>query len=139
MSNRVVHFEIQSADPEKAAKFYKDIFGWEINEWKMPGVELPDENRYWMVMTAPEEGKEPGINGGLMLRKGEVPEDGCSVNAFVCTINVDSVDEHAEKISAAGGIVAVPKMAISTIEWLAYLKDLDGNIFGIMEEDKEAK
>jgi len=139
MANRVVHFEIHSKDPEKASKFYKDVFGWEVNEWKMPGVEMPDENRYWMVMTAPEGNQESGINGGMIFRKGDGPKDGDAINAFVCTIDVDSVDESVKKVTDAGGTIALPKMAIPTVGWLAYCKDLDGNIFGMMEEDKSAK
>ena len=33
MSNRVVHFEIQATDPERAAKFYREVFGWQIDKW----------------------------------------------------------------------------------------------------------
>lgn len=33
MSNRVVHFEIQADDPERAVGFYTDIFGWEMIKW----------------------------------------------------------------------------------------------------------
>ena len=137
--NRVVHFEIQAADPERAAKFYGEIFGWEIKEWVVPGVKIKDENRYWLVATAPEKSKEPGINGGILFRQGPASEEGQSVNAYVCTIGVVSVDEYLEKITKAGGLVAFPKMPIMGMGWLAYLKDLDGNIFGIMQEDKNAK
>lgn len=35
--NRVVHFEIQANDIERAKKFYGDVFGWEFPEW-MHGV-----------------------------------------------------------------------------------------------------
>ena len=34
--------------------------------------------------------------------------------------------------------VAVPKMAVPGIGWLAYAKDPDGNIFGMMQADPEA-
>jgi len=147
MSNRIVHFEIQSADPERAAKFYSDVFGWSINEWKFPGVEMRDENRYWLVMTdstsspqTTEEGsKEAGINGGLLFRKGPAPTEGQGVNAYVCVIDVSAVDEYAEKITKAGGKIVVPKMAIAGVGWVVYAKDLDGNIFGIMQADENAK
>ena len=61
--NRIIHFEIHAGDPERAAKFYRDVFEWEIHEYLMPGVDMIDENRYWLVTTGPEN--EPGINGGL--------------------------------------------------------------------------
>ena len=31
MPNPVVHFEVSSADAEKAQKFYGDLFGWHID------------------------------------------------------------------------------------------------------------
>ena len=89
--NRIIHFEIHAGDPERAAKFYRDVFGWEIHEYVIPGVEMIDENRYWLVTTGPET--EPGINGGLMFRRGPAPVEGQPVNAFVCTIGVADLDE----------------------------------------------
>ena len=134
--NRVVHFEIHVADPERAAKFYQAVFGWEIEEWKFPEP-MADENRYWMVKTGPDS--EPGINGGMVFRKGSAPKDGEPMTAYVCTMTVSSVDEYLEKIKKAGGRVMIEKMPIVQVGWLAYARDLDGNMFGIMEDDKEAK
>ena len=31
----VTHFEISANDPEKAVEFYKQVFGWEINKWRV--------------------------------------------------------------------------------------------------------
>jgi len=135
--NRIVHFEIHSARPEKAAKFYGDVFGWDVKEWVIPGASIPDENRYWMVTTGPEN--EPGINGGIMFRRGQRPAEGQPVNAYVCTIGVESVTDSVERAVKAGGVMAVPKMPIPGVGWLAYCKDLDGNIFGVLQDDKNAK
>lgn len=135
--NRVVHFEIHAADPQRAATFYRDVFGWEIQEWVIPGVELPDEHRYWMVGTG--DAGEPGINGGLLFRRGAAPVDGQAVNAFVCTVGVASVDESVAAALAAGGALAVPKMPIKGVGWLAYAKDTEGNIFGMMQSDSQAQ
>lgn len=135
--NRVVHFEIQAADPERAVKFYKDVFGWEISEWVIPGVEMKDENRYWLVMTGSET--EPGINGGLVFRRGPEPIEGQPVNAFVCTMSVADLDKYVDKALTAGGSIAVPRMAIKGVGWLAYCKDTEGNIFGMMQSDENAQ
>ena len=135
--NRVIHFEIHSSNPEELAKFYTNVFGWEIKEWEMPGLKL--ENRFWYILTAPKESKDIGINGGLVVRKGEKPKGGETVNAFVCTIDVPNVDEYIKKILDNGGTIALPKMAIPGMAWLAYLKDVEGNIFGIFESDPSAK
>lgn len=134
--NRVIHFEIHSANPERTAKFYNDVFGWNINEWIIPDVQLPDENRYWLVSTG--DPKEPGIDGGILFRHGPAPAEGQAVNAFVCTMGVEEVDECLGKVLAAGGSIAMPKMPIKGVGWIAYGKDTEGNIFGMMQDDKHA-
>jgi uncharacterized protein len=134
--SKVIHFEIHAADPERAAQFYGQVFGWDIKEWVLPGVEMVNENRYWMVSTGPDT--EPGIGGGILFRRGPKPVDGEPVNAFVCTVGVSSVDASMAKAVAAGGRVAVPKMPIRGVGWIAYCKDPDGNIFGLMQEDRNA-
>ena len=133
---RVVHFEIQAEDPERAAAFYRHVFGWEINEWVVPGVERPPESRYWMVMTG--SAPEPGIDGGILVRPGAPPTLGQAVNAFVCTVDVASLDETLEKALAAGGTLALPRMPVQGVGWLAYCLDTEGNILGIMEQDESA-
>ena len=120
---RPVHFEINATDTDRAVKFYVDTFGWKIQKWDGP-VE------YWMIMTG-EEG-EPGINGGMMVKCDK------SFPGTVNTIGVPSVDEYIKKITAAGGTLVMPKTAIPTMGWLAYLTDTEGNAFGIMEMDEKA-
>jgi uncharacterized protein len=134
--DRVIHFEIHASDPERAAGFYSGVFGWNIKEWLIPGVALPNENRYWMVTTGSEN--EPGINGGILFRRGAAPADGQPVNAYICTIGVASVDNTLAKAVASGGAIALPKMPIKGVGWIAYCKDTEGNIFGIMQDDKNA-
>jgi hypothetical protein len=134
--NRVIHFEIQAADPDRAAEFYRRVFGWEVREWKVPGVEVSHENRYWLATTG--RPSERGIDGGILVRRGAPPADGQSVNAYVCTIEVPSVDESVTKAVGAGGTLALPKMAIRGVGWLAYCKDTEGNIFGMMQADPAA-
>lgn len=132
MSNRVVHFEIHVTQPERAIRFYGDVFGWEFPKWL-------EEPPYWGVMTAPEGSDEPGINGGLLVRNTEPPATASSITAFVCTIQVDSFDETHQKIMKAGGTVAMPKHPITGIAWQGYYHDTEGNLFGVHEPDPDAK
>lgn len=131
MSNRVVHFEIHAADPERAMAFYGAVFGWSFPKW----MEAPP---YWGVGTAAEGSTAPGIDGGLMARHGAAPVDGAAVNAFVCTVQVESFDEIHDRILAAGGTVALSKRAIPGMAWQGYYKDPDGNIFGVHQPDPSA-
>ncbi len=122
MSNRVTHFEIPSDNPEQSMAFFKKAFGWNFMQF---GTEP-----YWLAMTGDE--KSPGINGGIMKKRD--PNQPC-----VNSISVVNVDEAIRNIESAGGTIVVPKMAIPGIGWLAYFKDPDGYIHGIMQDDKEAK
>ena len=91
---------------------------------------------YWMVMMALDGSAEPGINGGIVGRHSLAPKGGEPVISFVCTIEVASVDEYVKKIEAAGGKITLPKMAIPAMALLAYEADIEGNTFGIFEENK---
>ena len=135
--NRIIHFEVHAGDPERAAKFYRNVFGWEIHEWVIPGVQMKDENRYWLVTTGPET--EPGINGGIVFRRGEPPSDERGVNAYVCTIGVANLDESVDNVLKSGGNVMIPRMAVQGIGWWANCRDTEGNIFGMMQEDTNAR
>ncbi|MGB6522485.1 MAG: VOC family protein [Candidatus Cybelea sp.] len=119
---RVNHFEIHSADPDAAAKFYADVFGWKISKWDGP-------IDYWLVST----GEGPGIDGGIVRRQGAPPASGAAVNGYVCTIVVESLDQTLNAIAGKGGTIAFDKQEIPGIGLLAYFKDLDGNIFGALQ------
>lgn len=122
--NRIVHFEINADNLQRAADFYKNVFGWKVEKWPYNGQE------YWVVMTAEKESKEPGINGGLVQRsKAIAPTTGA--NSFVCTIQVDDFDTIEKRIIAAGGRVATQKSLIENMAWQGYFIDTEGNTFGV--------
>ena len=114
---RVVHFEIQASQPEAAIHFYRTLFGWTFQRW--------DQNDYWLITTGLPA--QPGIDGGLLPRRGPKAVDGQPVNCFVCTVQVDALDAALEKAISLGASVAVPKTPIPGIGSLAYIKDPDGN------------
>ena len=124
---RVTHFEIHAERPERAIDFYQSLFGWQFTKWEGP-------QDYWFVVTGADE--EKGINGGLIRRNGAIY--GESVIAYVCSIEVQRIDDYIANVTADGGSIAVPKMPIPGIGWLAYGKDTEGNIFGMMEPDETA-
>ena len=125
---RVIHFEIHAGDPARAIGFYEKMFEWTFQKWEGP-------MEYWLVITGPDD--KPGINGGLLPRQGAI--DGQAVIAYVCTIDVADLDASVAKALANGGSVALPKMPIPGMGWLAYCKDTEGNIFGMMQVDPAAK
>jgi len=73
----------------------------------------------------------PGINGGLMKNT--------EVKTTTNTISVDSVDTAVETVKKAGGKLVMPKTVIPTVGYFAYLTDTEGNLFGVMQADQNAK
>ena len=124
---RVVHFEIHAAEPERAARFYETVFGWRFNH--MAAID------YWTIST----GEGPGIDGGMLRRRGEAPAPGQPVNAHMCTIGVSDLDSTMAAALKAGAAIAVPRMAIPNVGHVAYLVDTEGNIFGAFQNDPKAQ
>lgn len=144
--NRIVHFEIQASDIERAAAFYTTVFGWKIEQW--PGME------YWVIMmdskdsphaAASKDSKEPGlpaqtgINGGMLKRPCDAPGEGQGLNAFACTIQVVDIDATLDAVLRNGGKMAMPKFALPGVAWQAYCIDTEGNTFGVHQADPNAK
>jgi predicted enzyme related to lactoylglutathione lyase len=119
---RPIHFEIPAENPERAIEFYAKTLGWKFTKWDGP-------MEYWVISTGPKT--EPGIDGGLMRRYD--PAQPC-----VNTISVEDLDSTVQTVLANGGAIALPKMAVPGVGWLAYCKDLEGYIFGLMQNDPGA-
>lgn len=120
--SRVIHFEVPADDPERAKKFYEKVFDWQIEKWDGP-IE------YWLIMTGEED--KPGIDGGLARR--EKPTTGVEN-----TIDVKDLDASLASVKAHGGEVIRPRRAVPGVGWMAYIKDTEGNVFGLMESDSQA-
>jgi predicted enzyme related to lactoylglutathione lyase len=120
---RPIHFEIPADDPERIGSFYQMVFGWTIQKWEGP-------TPYWLITTGPNG--EPGINGGILKKRD--PEQPC-----VNTVGVGNLDEAMATVTGSGGTICVPKMPVPGVGWLAYGKDPEGNIFGMMQADTNAK
>ena len=130
MDHTIVHFEIPADDPDRATKFYRELFGWEIQ--KFAGVGAPE---YWTVSTVPKDAKgmpaRPGVNGGLLRRQN-------ASHPPVNYIAVESVDEYAKKAKRLGATEVMPKTAVKEMGWFVWLKDTEGNVFALWETDGKA-
>ena len=93
--NRVIHFELSMDNPERAIKFYSDVFGWDSQKWDGP-------MEYRMITTGPDN--QPGICGGLSKRE----ED----DRVVHTIEVEYLDAVVDQNKRNGGTVVMGKSPI---------------------------
>jgi predicted enzyme related to lactoylglutathione lyase len=119
---RVVHFEIHADDPDRAAKFYGEVFGWTVTRWKGP-VD------YRLLSTG--EGA-PGIDGAIMARTEPLAGEG--VGGYVCTITVEDIGATERRVLRAGGQRVRDRQQIPGIGLHAYFRDTEGNIFGALQQ-----
>ena len=122
---RVIHFDLKAQEPERAIRFYSDVFGWSANKWDGP-------MDYWLISTGDESA--PGINGGLSRSQDAIVPD-----RTINTIDVPNVDEYVAKITDHGGKVIMPKMPIPGVGYMAHCQDTEGNTFGIIQMDPSAQ
>ena len=129
--SRVVHFEIQVDDVERAKAFYAAAFGWSFQDYSAV---------HRLAVLGDRHG--PGGPAGHQRRPVAAarPRPGRSqgTNAFVCTMGVGDYDETERRILEAGGQVALPKMALTGMAWQGYYLDTEGNTFGIHQPDPAA-
>jgi predicted enzyme related to lactoylglutathione lyase len=124
MPNRIVHFEIEASDRDRAKNFYAQAFGWQMQQM---GAEMGD---YVVVMTG--DPQEPGgINGGIY---GTPPGASKELNGYSCVVGVDNIDEAMGNVRKAGGEVMGDKMDIPGIGTFARCRDTEGNIFTMLQE-----
>lgn len=115
---RVISFEMSSQNPEKATKFYSEVFGWEAAEANWG---------YWPVMTGTKE--EQGIDGGISKGPADYP------HGTRIILEVDSIDDALEKSKLNGAQIIREKMDFDNF-YLAYIVDPVGICFGIIQNKK---
>lgn len=107
------HVEIPSQDVERTKKFYGEVFGWKFRD-------IPEMN-YTMYETS-----EGGIGGGVLQHE-EAPQH------HVNYVLVKDIDPAVARIENNGGSVVVPKKQVGGAGWMAWVKDPDGNVFGLWQ------
>src|SRR5213082_1193508 len=113
MPSRPTHFEIPVDDPDRAEKFYSNVFGWTFNRFD-------GAPQYYGLATTGEG--QPGIDGALFQRG----DRSCTA----LTMTVDSIEDASKAVEAAGGKVTQGKMPVPGMGWFATCQDTDGNEIG---------
>jgi uncharacterized protein len=117
-------FEIPADDTARAKKFYRALFGWNINPF--PGAPIGD---YHHIDTG---GPEASPDGGLMKRM----HPGQGITSYVM---VPSVTRHMAKVEKLGGKICRPKTAVPGMGYFAICTDTEDNTFAIWEMNPKAK
>jgi predicted enzyme related to lactoylglutathione lyase len=122
LASSVTHFEIYAEEPAKLADFYRNLFGWQVEQ--APGID------YWRIQTGAGDGG--AISGGLTYHP--IP----GTRSWVHYVNVVSLDETVAQVQRLGGAVLRPKTPVPKTAWYAVVADPEGNIFAVWQPDPTA-
>ncbi len=125
MRATVSHFEIPARDLVRAARFYREVFGWQVEPLRWEG------HPYFTVRGASGEaspsGKE-GIDGGILQA-----EAGADHPLLVIHVADASLDDCLQRGVAAGGWLDRPPHAVGSMGWFARFRDSEGNMMGLWQ------
>jgi len=114
-------FELPADRPERLARFFRDVFGWESEA-------VPWDGPRYLRLLPPPSGGAPG--GGI-LERGQGGE--ALVDRLTVTIRIEgeTLDATLERVAAAGGTVLLAPTAIGDSGLYARFSDPEGNSFGL--------
>ncbi|MFW9849084.1 MAG: VOC family protein [Candidatus Thorarchaeota archaeon] len=122
MSGKVIHFEIPVDDKNRAVDFFHQVFGWESKPLtKSAGTLITGEN------------PESGING-YFFERSTVPSDFARI---IIAVEVDNLEDKIEQVKANAGEMLFGPIDYAGRGRMAYFKDTEGNIVGMLERKKE--
>jgi predicted enzyme related to lactoylglutathione lyase len=105
-------------DPEAAAAFYRELFGWEL-ENVMPG----GSPRYYIAR----------LRGGDVAAVSSLPEGAPDTAAWNTYVWVDDADETAGKVRVAGGSVIMEPADVGDAGRMAVCADTEGAAFRVWQ------
>jgi len=118
MAGKIVHFEVPSADADRASAFYGGLFGYEI------GPSVMEDFDYRMFQSAEDQG------GAIM------PSESAGAG-LVVYLDTDDIDASVAKVRELGGS-ADDKQPVPTHGWFSSCKDTEGNSFSLWQNDTNA-
>lgn len=114
-----IWFDLMSSDPAKAADFYREIFGWE--------VEGPPQEEFGGYQNFTLHGKRiSGLNG--VMGDGGGPTDIWSVY-----LHTEDAAATGKAVEAAGGSIMVPPMPVGDLGTMMVAVDSAGAAIGFWQ------
>jgi hypothetical protein len=120
-------------DPAAAVDFYGGLFGWEFED-AMP----PSSEGNYFIARAEATGwslfdSSGGVRGGDVAAVGSIPEAAPPMAMWNTYFWVDSADEAASKVRAAGGGVVMEPFDFMDASRIAVFTDPEGAAFRVWE------
>lgn len=117
---KIVNFHLPADDVERAAAFYRDVFGWEFVSY--PGSPVP------YLVHEPADGGGAGIPAAITARQD-------IVKAPTPTIEVEAIDQAMIDIAMKGGQQGRVQ-DIAGLGRFGYAIDSEGNIIALLERTR---
>ena len=111
MANPFVHVELHTSDLGKAKAFYSGLFGWELQDWPMPG----DGGTYTMINVG------EGTGGGMMA---EPRPD--AMPYWLSYVGVDDVRAKTAQAKTLGATVLQDVIAVGDFGLMSVIRDPAG-------------
>lgn len=117
----IVHVEYSANNPEEAARFYTELFGWNIQK-------TPEFN-YW-TFAMPDGSGGGGFNP---IGNNGPTENGFEVKpgTVITYISSDDIEADLARAEELGAKTVTPKMEIPGIGWFGLFTDPSGNMIGL--------
>jgi uncharacterized protein len=109
-------------DPEAAVAFYSGLFGWDFNDAMPPG----SPGHYFIAR----------LRGGDVAAVSSPPEDAPATAAWNTYVWVESADEAAAKVQAAGGRVVTAPFDVMDAGRMAVFADPEGAAFCVWQANE---
>ncbi len=113
-AQKIVHIEFSAKDRKALAKFYSDLFGWEIKDF--------DDMNYTTFMAG------DGVAGGFNPVTEQNP-----AGTVLVYIETDDVTASLNSIQRAGGTIVAPEMEIPKTGKFGIFRDPQGNMIGLFK------
>jgi predicted enzyme related to lactoylglutathione lyase len=110
----VTWFEIASPEPNKAWDFYRELFGWKVDQ------DVTEE----AVHASIDTGSGQGISGGIGSSQDGTP----SVTVYA---QVDDLQNYLDRAESLGAKTIVPPMPVAPDTSIAAFVDPQGVVFGL--------
>ena len=114
---KVVNFHLPADDVERAAEFYRKVFGWEFTPY--PNSPVP------YLVNDSGNGAGPGVPAAITARQD-------IIKAPVPTIEVENIDTALVEVVMQGGQQARVQ-EIPGLGRFAYAIDSEGNIIALLQ------
>lgn len=119
MSHPVVHVELSANDLQAASHFYREIFGWQMQEFP----EMNYVSFSWGVENA---------GGGF-----NPVQEGYPAGTVIFYVETEDINATLEAVAEQGGETLQPPMPIPGIGQIALFGDPTGNRIGLIQPEEE--